>query len=215
VCRGWLEFHSGDGTRSVPATFLGFLMTSLLIGLACFAMHAVVTLVWLRLPGRVSPVARHAISALATHAVGVAVAGPFAYWPAAAVSAFLAVCWLFAFSAVYKSVSLRILTELHRAPSHAMPMVTVTEDYVRPEFTARAALLVKMRCATETDGVYEATEKGTATARRIERVQHACGIEASGLYGEATVTLQANAGSCLDPEGVGQHSPGQAQRRPG
>jgi hypothetical protein len=200
-------------------------MTSLLIGLACFALHAVVTLVWLRLPGRVSPVARHAISALATHAVGVALAaqfvGAFAYWPAAAVSAFLAVCWLFAFSAVYKSVSLRILTELDRASEHTMPLETVTEDYVRPEFAARAALLVKMGCATESGGAYQVTEKGTATACRIEAVQHACGIKASGLYGETTVASPTDAGSCLDPEGVGLQpeelgvlSPGQSAAPP-
>jgi hypothetical protein len=164
-------------------------MNSILVGLACFASHAAVTLVWLRLPCRTAPVTRHAVSALGTHAIVVALAaqvvGPFAYWPAAAVSGFLAVCWLFAFSAVYKSVSLRILTELDRAPGHAMALETVTEEYVRPEFVARTALLVKMGCAAEADGAYEATEKGTATARRIEAVQHACGIEASGLYSDS------------------------------
>jgi hypothetical protein len=161
-------------------------MTALLVGLACFAMHAVVTLVWLRLPGRTSPVVRHLASALGAHAVCVAVAaqvvGPFAYWPAAAVSGFLAVCWLFAFSAVYKSVSLRILTELDRVLGHAMPLEIVTEDYVRPEFATRVALLVKMGCGSESGGEYEVTEKGTATARRIATIQHACGIAASGLY---------------------------------
>ena len=60
--------------------------------------------------------------------------GPFAYWPAAAVSAFLAVCWLFAFSAVYKSVSLGVLRELARTPGHAIPLDAVTEDHMRPEF---------------------------------------------------------------------------------
>jgi hypothetical protein len=178
-------------------------MNALLVGLAGFALHAVVTLAWLRLPGRVSPVARHAISALATHALGVSLAarfvGPFAYWPAAAASAFLAVCWLFAFSAVYKSVSLRVLTELDRAPGRAMPLEAVTEDYVRPEFAARAALLVKMGCATESDGAYEATEKGTATACRIKAIQHACGIEASGLYGDSTVAGVCDPGAAHVP----------------
>ncbi|HVL11289.1 MAG TPA: hypothetical protein VM529_01905 [Gemmata sp.] len=190
-------------------------MNSLLVGLGCFALHAVVTLVWLRLSGRTSPVARHAASSLATHALGVASAaqfvGPFAYWPAAAVSGFLAVCWLFAFSAVYKSVSLRILTQLDCTPGHAMPMEAVTEDYVRPEFATRASLLVTMGCATEADGAFEVTEKGTATARRIAGIQHACGIAASGLYGEATDLMPLTT-ALLDPEGVGQHSPGQ---RPG
>jgi hypothetical protein len=167
-------------------------MTSLLVGLGCFVLHAVVTLVWLRLPGRTPPVARHAVSALATHTIGVALAaqlaGPFGYWPAAAVSGFCAVCWLFAFSAVYKSVSLRILTELDRAPSHAMPLVTITEEYVRPEFETRVALLVKMGHAEESDEGYAATAAGNDAARRVETIRRACGVEGNGLYGGEAVS---------------------------
>jgi hypothetical protein len=163
-------------------------MTALLVGLCCFAAHAAVTLVWLRLPGRTPPVARHAVSALGTHALGVALAawwvGPFAYWPAAAVSAFGAVCWLFAFSAVYKSVSLRILMELDRVPGRALPLDAITEEYVRPEFETRVSLLVTMDCAEETEAGFAVTERGNATARRIEAVQRACGILVSGLYSE-------------------------------
>jgi hypothetical protein len=162
-------------------------MNALFVGLACFALHAITTLVWLRLPGRTPPVVRHAVSALSTHVLGVAlaaqVAGPFAYWPAAAVSGFLAVCWLFAFSAVYKSVSLRILTQLDRAPGHAMPLEAIMEEHVRPEFEARVALLVKMGHATATDEGYAATASGNDTARRIEVVRRACGVSGSGLYG--------------------------------
>src|SRR5262245_64767426 len=113
-------------------------MTALLVGLGCFALHAAVSLVWLRRPGRTPPVVRHAASALGTHVVGVVVAaycaGPLAYWPLAAVSAFGAVGWLFAFSAVYKSVSLRVLTELASVPDGARSLEAVTEGYVRPEF---------------------------------------------------------------------------------
>jgi hypothetical protein len=163
-------------------------MTALLVGPGCFALHVVVTLAWLRLPGRSSPVARHAVSALGTHIAGVAVAawhvGPFAYWPAAAVSAFGAVCWLFAFSAVYKSVSLRILTELARAPGGALPLGAVTEEHVRPEFTTRVAVLVKMGCGVEVEGGYTATAKGNDVACRIAVVRRVCGIEGDGLYGE-------------------------------
>ena len=163
-------------------------MTGLLVGLCCFALHAAVSLVWLRLPGRTSPVARLAASALGTHALGIAFAavvlGPFAYWPAAAVSGFLAVGWLFAFSAVYKSVSLCILTQLDRAPGHTLPFETITQEYVSPEFEARVEVLLKMGCAEESDGEFAVTEKGNATARRIEAIRRACGVDGSGLYRE-------------------------------
>lgn len=170
-------------------------MNALLVGLCCFAAHVAVTLVWLRVTRGPSPVVRHAASALGTHAVGVLVgawvAGPFAYWPVAAVSGFGAVCWLFAFSAVYKSVSLRILSQLSRTPGHLLPFEVIASDYVRPEFEARVAVLVKMGCAEDVADGYAATAAGNATARRIAGVQRACGIEASGLYGDPVVTRSA------------------------
>ena len=164
-------------------------MTALLVGLACFALHAVVTLIWLRLPGRISPVARHAASALGTHIVGVALAamvlGPFAYWPAAAANGFLAIGWLFAFSAVYKSVSLRILTHLDRVLDHSLTVDAIADRYVRAEFEARARVLMKMGCVDASNGAYTLTEKGRAVARRIEGIRRACGVGGSGLYSES------------------------------
>ena len=132
-------------------------MTGLLVGLSCFVFHVAVSLVWLRRPGRTAPVAHHAASALGTHAIGVTLAacwvGPFAYWSAAAVSGFGAVVWLFAYSAVYKSVSLRILRELSRSPGQVLPIETIVDRYVRPEFASRALVLVRMGCAGKQTGV--------------------------------------------------------------
>jgi hypothetical protein len=161
-------------------------MTGLIVGLGCFGLHVATTLVWLRRPGGTAPVARHAASALGTHALGVLVAawcvGPFGYWSAAAVSGCGAVVWLFAYSAVYKSVSLRILRELHRSTRHALPLATITDDYVRREFEHRARVLVRMGCARETDEGYEVTRKGIDTASRIAVIQWMFGITGSGLY---------------------------------
>jgi len=165
-------------------------MTGLVVGLGCFGLHVATTLVWLRRSGWTAPVARHAASALSTHVLGVLVAawwiGPFAYWSAAAVSGFGAVIWLFLFSAVYKSVSLRILRELHRLPNHALPLATITVEYVRPEFEHRIRVLMRMGCARETDRGYEVTRKGIDTASRIAVVQWVFGIATSGLYGSAS-----------------------------
>jgi hypothetical protein len=164
-------------------------MTGLIVGLGCFAFHVAVSLVWLRRPGRSSPVVRHAASALVTHGLVVFLAawwvGPFGYWPAAAVSGFGTVVWLFAYSAVYKSVSLRILGEINRSPGHSLPIATITEQYVRPEFESRIAVLVRMGCARKSDRGYEVTRKGTDVASRIAVVQWVFGIVTSGLYGQA------------------------------
>jgi hypothetical protein len=163
-------------------------MTGLVVGLGCFGLHVATTLVWLRRSGRVSPVARHAVSALASHAlvVGFAAiwAGQFDYWAAAAVSGFGAVVWLFAYSALYKSVSLRILGELHRSAGHALSLDAITARYVRPEFENRTGVLVRMGCVREVEGRYEVTRKGRDVATRIAVVQWLFGIVASGMYGD-------------------------------
>jgi hypothetical protein len=172
-------------------------MNGLLVGFGCFAVHAAISLAWLRVSRGPAPVVRHTLSAIGTHVAGVGSAAiacePFSYWHAAAVSGFGAVCWLFAFSAVYKSVSLRILTQLARTPGHSLSFDVIATDYVRPEFQARCDVLVKMGCAAESNAGYLVTEKGKATARRIESVQRACGIESSGLYGNDTATAEAAA----------------------
>jgi hypothetical protein len=177
-------------------------MIALFIGLGCFALHMAVTLLWLRLPGRVSSVGRHAISAFATHLFGVALAiwlvESFAYWPVAAVSGFLAAGWLFAFSAVYKSVSLRILTQLDRTTGHELPFKTITEEFVRPEFAARIMVLVKMGLAEETPNGYALTEKGRRMARRIALIQRAWGIERSGMYGSSASTNREDETECCN-----------------
>ncbi|MFO0802179.1 MAG: hypothetical protein U0791_03505 [Gemmataceae bacterium] len=163
-------------------------LTALLIGAACAVAHMAMTLVLLRLPGRTSPVMRHAASAAVTHLAGVIAAmwfGPVPYWPIAAVGGFGAVAWLFVFSAVYKSVSLRILSQLARVEGNELPLETVTTDYVMPEFAARVDVLRNMGCAEPVGAGDALTAKGAATAKRILAVQKLCGIERSGLYGEA------------------------------
>ena len=161
-------------------------LIALLVGAACFAVHAVLTLVLLRLPGRLSPVARHGFSFAMTNALGViAVAvwfGPAPYWPIAASSGCGAAIWLFAFSAVYKSVSLRILSQLAQIETHSLSFEVVTAKYVHPEFEARVALLQALMCADLTTEGYLLSTHGARMATRIRTVQRLFGIDRSGLY---------------------------------
>ena len=163
--------------------------TALIVGAGSLGSHLLLSLLLLRLPGRVAPVARHAGSAAVTHLAGVVIAGitfgPITYWPIAAVSGFGSVVWLFAFSAVYKSVSLRILTHLDEVPGNAIPFQEVTASFVLPEFQSRVKVLEAMGCTKATTDGYALTEKGGLMARRILAVQWVCGIERSGLYGGA------------------------------
>lgn len=167
-------------------------LVALLVGAGCTGAHVLLTLLLLRLPGRLSPVGRHAASALLTHVVGVVGAGfllgPLPYWPAAAASGFGAVVWLFAFSAVYKSVSLKVLTQLARTPGGDLPFNVLTTDYVQAEFVARTEVLTAMGWVQPTPGGFTLTPAGKAAARRLRAIQRVCGIERSGLYGTPDTT---------------------------
>ncbi len=162
-------------------------MIGITVGIGCFVLHAMIVLLWLRQPGKFPPVARHFVSALSTHLVVVIITARFLgqldYWPIAAVSGFLAVCWLFAFSAVYKSVSLRVLTQLATHSQQRLPLARISACYVRPEFQARVVVLQAMGCVEEVQSGLIVTAKGKRIARWIGMIQRACGITTSGLYG--------------------------------
>lgn len=162
-------------------------VTGWLVGLGWLAGHVVITLVWLRWGSRPSPVARHLVSALVTHLVGVGVAarlGPgWAYWPAAAVHVGGVVAWAFVFCAVYKSVSLRVLTELARQSPAGLPLDRIAREIVGPEYAARFGLLVQAGYIVATETGYRATAAGDAAARRLAALRAFWGLDGDGLYG--------------------------------
>ena len=128
-------------------------MTALLVGLACFALHAVVTLIWLRLQEeyrrlRGTQLRRSAHTSSGSQ-LATLVVGPFAYWPAAAANGFLAIGWLFAFSAVYKSVSLRILTHLDRVLDHSLTVDAIAEQICPCRVRGPRRVLMKMGCVDD------------------------------------------------------------------
>ena len=161
---------------------------ALVIGLGCVFAHVALTLVLLRLPGEGSPVKRHALAGFLSHLAGVLVAtsldSPVPYWPLAAVSAFGVVLWLFLFCAVYKSVSLRVLTTLRRAPADRLPFSEITQQHVRKEFEDRVEVLTSLGWAHRDTLGYVATPKGRAAASRITWLQRFWGIGHSGLYSD-------------------------------
>ena len=139
-------------------------MSALFVGVACFAAHAFASLVWLAPSGEVVA-GRPACDLRARNArpgdhAGSVACGAVGLLAGGGGQRVRAVCWLFAFSAVYKSVSLRILTQLARTPGHSLPLGAITVEYVRPEFEARVALLVRVGWAEWTaDGIL-VTESG-------------------------------------------------------
>ena len=151
----------------------------------------------LRLRDAAAPVPRLALLGLLVHGIAVGAAWlaypGMSYWHGAALYWFLFNSFLFVFSAVYKSVSLRILWELERAGSVGIPMNEITERHVAPLFEERIDILVRGGMARSSEDRFEVTAKGKVWADRFSLVQKVFGIEGGGLYGgKATSGGQEN-----------------------
>lgn len=164
-------------------------LTSVVVGAAGLLAHALILLVWLRVPGRLAPVLRHAASAAVVHAASTVAAaylvGRLPYWPNAAVFGFGVIAYLFAFCAVYKSVSLRILSRLLLAPGQRVGMAEIAQQFVLPEFRQRTRVMEGLGWIKAADDRLVITDKGRRSARRLMRLQALFGIRRSGLYGQA------------------------------
>lgn len=151
--------------------------------LGCYAGLVLLALRWFR---GVAPVLILAGAALLVHlgAIGIAIvdALPVAYWHGAAIYWLGVVGIVFAFGAVYKSISLRILCALVARPGRALTIDELTAEIVRPSFVGRIAILSDGGLIRAEGGRHTVTPAGRALAQRIRRVQRWAGISESGLY---------------------------------
>ena len=133
-----------------------------------------------------SPIIRHAIVSLTVHAasIGSAIAcgAQFTYWHGAAFYWFCVIVFLFVYSAVYKSVSLRVLLRLSQPNGNSVTFDEISRQLIRPRFEERATILVEAGHVEFRQGHFEVTEKGRGMAARFRRVRRLLGIENAGLY---------------------------------
>ena len=112
----------------------------------------------------------------------------FQLWPAIAAAGAIGIANFFVFSAVYKSISLRMLVLLASSPGRQAPKVLLVDRVVRPAVSERMDLLVEMGMATQAPGgTYSPTLKGRRTIARLQKVQRLFGISRSGLYRKPVV----------------------------
>lgn len=174
-------------------------LVSLLAGAASFLAFFLVSLVLLRLPTRKGPVSLLALLGLAVHGAGVGLALltdlALTYWHGAALYWFLFNAYLFAFSAVYKSVSLRILWQLERSGPAGLPFDAISAGHVAPQFQDRIKILVEGGMARQEAGQFHISPAGKKWAARFARVQRLFGIQRGGLYG-GNAPLPSKSNSC-------------------
>jgi hypothetical protein len=156
------------------------------VTLGALVGHAVTVVALLHAGVRLAPVAVHGASAIAWHALQIAallLAGMVAfYWHAAAFFGMGVMLFVFGFSAVYKSISLRFLVMLARAPGYTLTLADAQERLVVKSFRERVEMLTATGLALSTSEGYRLSEAGLRTAGRIAAVRRLFGARASGLY---------------------------------
>lgn len=132
------------------------------------------------------PVILLAIAAVISHGLslllGIFAVPQFQYWDAASIFGFCVMAYVFAFGAVYKSVSLDILRGLVDRPDRRAPVLEIAERQVPDLFRGRIGNLVDGGLVEPVDSHFRATAAGRKMAGRIGRLRRAFGIGDTGLY---------------------------------
>ena len=162
------------------------------LGLSILALsgHFVATTVLLRTVLRFSPVMLHVASSLAFMVAFVlmglglvpGLAPRFNVWPGLSLLAFGSMVFLFAYSGIYKSISLRFLVELADRHPGGLDVEELYERILRDRFVDRLELLRAGGLLTVGEGRYAASAKGLAMNRTFDRLKEMLGFGKSGLY---------------------------------
>ena len=160
---------------------------SILVGLGAGLISIILVVIMLRIRPAWPPVYVFivciSISEILCNVIGILLVDEFYFWPASAIVGVIGIVNFFAFSAVYKSVSLQMLTTLYTQASHRVDKSVLVEKIARPAVNERIELLVEMRLASKSpDLCYTITDKGLATVKRLHKIQRLFGLRNCGLY---------------------------------
>ncbi len=158
-----------------------------LAGILLFAIAApIMQIVARRTGASIAPVSILAIAAVVSHVVsitlGTVTVQHFQYWSAASIFAFGVMLYIFAFGAVYKSVSLEVLLDLAQRPGHAAELADIVDRKVPGIFRGRTQILVSGGQVENAGSNFVVTERGRAIAGRIAKMRSVFAIGDSGLY---------------------------------
>lgn len=154
-------------------------------GLAAFAFYFLLMLVLLRLVRGRSPVAVLMACALLVWLAAIAVSTlsglPVSFWPFTSSYWFGCMALLFLYAGLYKSVSVRVLKDLHTARNHRRPFRTVFDQYlVNESYRGRIGILRHSGFVDIEEGRLRMTSKGRIVARAVRMIQRLYRIDRSG-----------------------------------
>lgn len=125
-------------------------------------------------------------AAIVAHSLSVALGAmsvtQFQYWDAASIFGFGVMGHVFAFGAVYKSVSLEILLNVAQRPGHTAPLVDIVDRLAPDIFRGRADILIDGGQVERIGTSFAVTAKGRAFADKLARIRRAFAVGDSGLY---------------------------------
>ncbi len=160
-------------------------MSSVALGLGGFAVYVLAVVAWIWFDPRRSPVVIVVVAAAAIYGailpLAAVVGPPTRFWPLTASYSFPTLVFLLLFGALYKSVSLRILVDLLRAPAHVATYASISRAYLEVEsYHARLRILEIRGVAVRHGCRLDLTPRGRRIAAIVRRVQRVYAIEASG-----------------------------------
>ena len=148
---------------------------SFLVGFISFTIYAFTVLILLRMTLSVSPVIIQFVYALMVHIIAILgsslILKGLPYWHGAALFWFCFNIYLFIYSAVYKSISLKILSTLSRCSSKSETVLQITNLYILPSFVERINILTQANYAVQNNEQFTITNQGKKMATRIITIQ--------------------------------------------
>ena len=158
-----------------------------LLGVVLFViMTPVMQVIVRRASIAIPPVIVLAIAAVTAHGIsvllGAATMQHFKYWNAASIFGFGVMGYVFAFGAVYKSVSLEIMLDLAQRAGRTVPLSDIVDRQVPDIFRGRANILIDSGFVERAGSSFTATVAGRKLAGRIAAVRRAFAIGDTGLY---------------------------------
>jgi len=155
-------------------------------GFIGFVLYVMIFLLLVRIRGKVEWFKLQVVSASIVHVVSsvflIVFFDGFLYWYAFGL---FSVCWFSFFTlstAIYVSVSARVLRIIDTQPEHAISVNVIYDICVRPQFEERIEFLVASGLAEKRDNGFRITNQGYRSARRLMSMRQFWGMDGSGLY---------------------------------
>jgi predicted transcriptional regulator len=164
------------------------IVTSLSLGVVIMVCHILLSTLLVRILRQTAPVILHFLSMLASlllfFVVAAYIPAIVSVWHGVILISVGAVFWVFGFSAVYKSISLKMLAFLYKEGRRSTTIIELQDKFGDNIFETRIKVLLDMEMIIENaQGRYEITPKGVQILKRFGFIRFLFGVRNIGFYG--------------------------------